>query len=659
MTLVVFDTETKLFRPGVMAPELVCVSFVEGDGPTGLVHVNDPACYPLVRGWLEDPDALLVGHHVPYDLAVVCAQWPDLTKSVFGKFDADRVACTKIRQQLLDIAAGQFRGHYQEIRKTKIDGTEVRSARWVKHGYTLDDLIFRAAGRRLDKTEDSYRMRYGELIDVPVSEWPETASHYAKADAAATRNVFLSQETHVAYMGDQFRQVRNAWARHLTSVWGLRTNKAGVENLERETIAALASIEDGLKTSGLVRDDGSRDTKRAKARILEVCATKGLTLHLTDTGMPSLDADACKASGDELLSDYAELTSLKMVLNKDVAALLGGTKYPVHTSFGLAETARATSAGPNVQNFRRLPGIREAFEPRAGKVYAQGDFSGLELHTFSQVCLALFGESRMAEVLNAGLDPHTAFAATLLGISYEEGVRRKKDPNDKAFDDARQTGKVANFGIPGGLGATSLVTYARSNYNVTITEPRAKELKAMWLEEWPESQKYFAHVAKLVDEDTGLAVIQQVISGRWRGGCHYTSACNSYFQGLGADAAHRALYLVSRACYTEPDSVLYGSRIVNFVHDEIFLETDDTPAAHDVAIELGRLMCAGANEFLPDVPARVEPLLARCWSKKSKPVFVDGKLRPWGPNDPCTCGKPRMHPSHEGAGSHGFVLVVS
>jgi len=56
---------------------------------------------------------------------------------------------------------------------------------------------------------------------------------------------------------------------------------------------------------------------------------------------------------------------------------------------------------------------------------------------------------------------------------------------------------------------------------------------------------------------------------------------------------------------------------------------DDGPQAHDVAIELGRLMLLGANEFLPDVPARVEPLLARCWSKKSKPVYSNGRLVPW------------------------------
>jgi DNA polymerase I-like protein with 3'-5' exonuclease and polymerase domains len=274
-------------------------------------------------------------------------------------------------------------------------------------------------------------------------------------------------------------------------------------------------------------------------------------------------------------------------------------------------------------------GIRECFVPRAGKVFAQADFSGLELHTLAQVCVTKFGKSHLAEALNAGLDPHTAVAADILGISYEEAVRRQKAGDDEEFDNARQTGKVLNFGLPGGLGAEKLCLFARKSYGVLLTEERARELKAQWLERWPETKLFFQHVSDLMDEDTGEGQVNQLFSQRIRSGCHYTAAANTYFQGLGADAAKRAHYLVVRACYAEPASVLYGSRPVNFVHDETICEVDDDEFAHDKAIELGRLMLLGANEFLPDVPARVEPLLARCWSKKSKPVYKSGRLVPW------------------------------
>jgi DNA polymerase I len=637
----VFDVESCLFRPGVKAPELVCVSWRTPGQEPGIIHADDPDTLPLVTGWLTGHE-LLAGHNVVYDFAVLGAKWPHLVPLIFEAYDADRITCTKIRQQLLDIAGGQFRGYLRKFEKpvctehedcdpaTCPKATMKKGARWVPHKYDLDDVAYRANGKRLDK--NTWRLRYGEFLHVPIAEWPEGARAYPLEDSSAALDVFLKQEEHVQYIPDQFRQARAAWSLHLTSVWGLRTHGPGVDKLERETRGALAAIEGDLKEAGLVRSggkkDGSRNVKVARAYMVQVCERLGKPVRLTDKGQVSLDSDACEASEDDLLEDYAELTSLKSVLAKDIPILRAGTVYPVHTSFGLAGSGRSTSSKPNVQNPRRLPGIRECFTPRAGKVFAQADFSGLELHTLAQCCVTLFGRSHLAEVLNAGIDPHTAFAADVLGVSYEEAVRRKK-AGDEEFDNARQTAKVANFGMGGGLGAEKLVLFARKSYGVILTEDRARELKAQWLERWSEMKLFFRYVSDLIDEDTGEGLVKQLFSDRLRGGCHYTAAANSLFQGLGADAAKRAHYLVTRACYAEPQSVLYGSRPVNQVHDETILEVDDDFRAHDKAVELGRLMVLGANEFLPDVPARVEPLLARCWSKKAKPVFKEGRLVPW------------------------------
>ena len=677
----VADNETCLFRPGVMAPELVCTSFAAPGLGAGILHANDPRLLPLITSWLEGHD-ILAGHHFPYDLATWCAKWPHLVPLVFAKFDRDEITDTLIRQQLLDIAAGEFRGVLRKFEKEitqeeevcKVHGDAcinhmacgnaghlvlqnvtriVQGAKWIPHNYNLDDLIYRASGRRLDK--NTWRLRYGEFIDVPVEQWPAGARQYPIDDSIACLEVLLKQEVHAQYIPDQFRQTRAAWGLHLTHLWGLRTHAPGVELLERETVAAIAEIEGGLREAGLIRTeiskltgkptkkDGSRNVAAARKLMVQVCETVGKPVRLTDGGQVSLDSDACEASENELLEDYAELTSLKAVLNKDLPMLRAGMVYPVHTTFGMAASCRSTSSKPNVQNPRRLPGIREAFIPRKGKVYAIADFSGLELHTLAQTCVTLFRQSQLAVELNAGIDPHTSFAAKILGISYEEGKRRKKNSEDKEFDNARQTAKVFNFGSPGGLGAENLCMFARKTYNVILTEPitpsepdpfrRAKVLKQQWMDHYPEMRIFFKHVGDLMEQsEEGHGIVQQLFSNRWRGGCHYTAACNTYFQGLGADAAKRALYLVTRACYAETSSVLYGSRPVNFVHDEVILEVDDDAYAHDKAMELGRVMIAGANEFLPDVPSRAEPLLARCWSKLAKPTYdANKRLIPWEP----------------------------
>jgi DNA polymerase-1 len=203
-------------------------------------------------------------------------------------------------------------------------------------------------------------------------------------------------------------------------------------------------------------------------------------------------------------------------------------------------------------------------------------------------------------------------AALILGISPEEAYRRIKDPDVK---EARQTAKVANFGFPGGLGPDALILFAWANYGVRLTRERAIWLKVKWFEAWPEMRKYFRLIESFKVGDR--YDVTQLVSGRLRGQCSFTAASNTMFQGLGADANHRGLWYVSRACYVEPRSPLYGSRPVNNIHDENILEVPNTleegiPAAK----EMSRLMCSGADEYIRDVPTKAPAMLMRFWSKE-------------------------------------------
>jgi hypothetical protein len=670
-----FDSETFRFRPGVQAPELVCLTWARPGFVPGIVHarMDELAAKELVAAWLKYNE-ILVGHHVPYDLGVIAAKWPEFLGDIFDKLDRNEIEDTKLRQQLLDIAAGEFRGYARKFEKEVVDeetGTVklVRGEVWVPHKYDLADVYYRATGIRLEK--DEWRRTYSQFADVPLSQWPEGARRYAMDDASATLEIRRQQEEHVKWIPDQHDQVRAAWALWLCQTWGLRTDLASVDELEVRTNVELEKIEEGLKKEGLVRrgkafggegKEGTRDLKKAKARMLRACGwvenpdpkgkekyvpvvPKPKPLRLTEKGNISLDEDACKASEDLLLEDYAEFTSLKNVLGKDIKILRGGTTYPVHTSYGMAASGRTTSSKPNVQNPRRLPGIRECWAPRAGYLFAQADYSSLELCTLAQVCWSRFGESKMRELINAGFDLHTQFASRLLRLSYEETVALVK-AKDKRAKTARQTSKVANFGYPGGLGAESFIVYAKGyDEDLNFTVEEAKDLKEEWLLEWPEIRKFFENIGKLVgDEDSGF--ITQLFSNRFRGGMKYCAACNTEFQGLGADAAKRGLYYVQRACYSprggmslgsppvadKSKSILYGCRVVLFVHDEIVMEVLDDEHAHDKAHEMSRLMCAGAKEFIPDVKVAADPILARRWSKEMEAVTnEEGRLIPWEP----------------------------
>jgi len=591
------DTETLPFGKGRMAPPIVCLSYADVDGRVRLLHHTEVA--PFVRRALAG-GATIVTHNGAYDFACLMAADPSIVPAVFEAYDDNRVQDTLVREQLIDLRRGDFRpGRYD---------------------------LAQVAKRRLgvDLGKDDWRLWYANLRDKPLSAWPDGAKRYAIDDSVATRDVWLDQEAD-GVPADQHNQARAALWLHLCGAWGIRTDPARVTKLAGELETERDALLVVLKAQGLVRKDGTRDMAAVKRRVKEAYLLMGyVPVPTTPTGAPCTDAATCDASGDDVLKAYGRLGEVNSKLNNYVPVLRMGT---VHARYGLAETGRTTCTiylgKGNLQNLPRTGGVRECYVPRPGYVFAGADYDGLELRTVAQACLRLVGHSELARALNAGLDPHLALAAQILGVDYDEAKARKK-AGDKEIDNARQTAKVANFGFPGGLGAERFVEYARGSYGVDISVERARDLKSQWLQRWPEFVAYFAHI-NVIDQ------VQHLFSGRVRGGdVPYTVACNSFFQGLGADAAKRAGWLICRACYAQPDSPLYGCRTVLFAHDEFLLEVPDDERADPAARELARLMCEGANQFLPDVPATTEACIMRYYSKDAKSVYdEDRRLVPW------------------------------
>jgi DNA polymerase-1 len=271
--------------------------------------------------------------------------------------------------------------------------------------------------------------------------------------------------------------------------------------------------------------------------------------------------------------------------------------------------------------------VRDCFVARDGKVFIGADYSTLELRTLAQCCLWLFGESTLAQHFLAGRDPHMELGAKILGISYDEMVRRYRadDPEAKK---ARQDAKIANFGFPGGLGPFTFVEYA-DNFGVKIDLMQARELRQQWFEALPEMRLYFHHIQQLSGNQRHFQ-LKQLGSGRIRDGVTFTSAANSYFQGLAADGAKAALCAVSRECFLDKSSPLYGSRPVLFIHDEIIIEAPEQSDYRKVAGRLEEVMIEQMMQCVPDVPIEAEATVFRRWSKDAKAVYSDdGRLLVW------------------------------
>lgn len=91
-------------------------------------------------------------------------------------------------------------------------------------------------------------------------------------------------------------------------------------------------------------------------------------------------------------------------------------------------------------------------------VYSSVDYKAGELFCHAQSCIWLLGRSDLAQVLLDNKDPHSDLGALVLGVSYEEFDRRKKET---AFKNMRQASKPFNFGRPAGMGPSKVVISQR------------------------------------------------------------------------------------------------------------------------------------------------------------------------------------------------------
>jgi hypothetical protein len=413
----------------------------------------------------------------------------------------------------------------------------------------------------------------------------------------------------------------------------MRTDRVMVNRFGAETVAKLEQYKEKLLAAGMLvgpDKNGHYTAKTAPAQehAGRVWAALGIEGPTTPGGDWQLDADAVELSKDPLLIAFQGYKSAANAMSK-VEMVAAGIEFPIHTRYDeLKVTGRVSSSEPNVENLPTEPGCRECFVPRKGFVFVDNDYDGLELRTLAQCCKWALGRSRLADALREGLDPHLMLAADMRGITYDAAKARGggKNQNDLDLYLARQTGKVANFGLGGGIGWATFQKQARAKYDVILTEEQAREVIATWRRTWPEMNSYFEYVKRFMGP-TGEGSIRQFKSNRIRGGCTFTEASNSFFQGLGADVAKGALYAVVRECFIG-NGALRGSHPVAFVHDEIIVESPEE-IGHECAHEVTRIMVEVANTWMPDVVSGAPPMLTRRLSKLAKETYRDGRLVPW------------------------------
>lgn len=636
-------------------------------------------------------ECVLAFQNGPYDFAVLAAEYPQAIPLIFDAHEAGGIHDTMYAEQLIDIARGTLRLKQDE------DTGEYTSAK----SYGLEAMANQHL--RAPFYKDEWRMRYVELRDVAIADYPEAAAKYPQLDAEYTlriaelqRDIARDMNPHDPLVAALSHTCRTYLALHYASCWGRELDPDRVAKLHAATSAYCDTFVPDLEKVGLVNrvrkgaKAGTITKKKAPLQALVVrdwierlggeydqhfdrdwsiedCTTAVLAdpanflpeNMLTDGGTSGVRQVKCAAS---VLQDAVDprLTAMALFLEAEklrtsFAVPLQKFGYgPTHARYGFAETGRTTCSGGSKRNRmalndqqmpRKLPkalalimleqfgeeiDVRSCYVARDGWMLSSVDFASLEMCTFAQVCIWMVGFSKLAEAINQGVDPHTLFACALLGTSYEEALALVK-ASDVEATAMRQRAKVGNFGFPGGMGAAKFRQYAKQQ-GVIISEADAKHLKSMFLDRWPEAKDYFTVVGDLIGE--GDAVCVQHGSERVRGGMRFTDACNGFFQGLAADGATEAVWNVTREMYDERlGSVLYGSRISAFVHDEIIAE-HPACVAHEAAERMTQVMIETMQRWVPDVKISAEPALMTRWMKGAKTVRDhSGRLQPWEPEN--------------------------
>ncbi|SDA51600.1 DNA polymerase I [Butyrivibrio sp. INlla18] len=259
--------------------------------------------------------------------------------------------------------------------------------------------------------------------------------------------------------------------------------------------------------------------------------------------------------------EYRGLTKLKSTYADGLAAYIADDNR-IHTSFNqtITATGRISSTEPNLQNIPmrtelgRL--IRKVFVPKDGYVFADADYSQIELRI-----LAHMSEDKgLIEAYHEGKDIHRITASKVFHVPFEEVTSLQ-----------RRNAKAVNFGIVYGISAFGL------SQDLSISAHEAKEYMEKYFETYPGVKKYQEDVIA----STKAKGYSETMFGRRRPVPELKAsnfnlrqfgervAMNAPIQGTAADIMKIAMIDV----FFKLKELSLKSKLILQIHDELVIET--------------------------------------------------------------------------------------
>lgn len=680
---IAIDTETRLIEDRNV-PQIALASVSDGRLHR-LIHPKD------LDSFIDrHKDAHFVCHNASFDFEVILASLRDPLPWV-EVADTGRLHDTMILDSLIRL------GKDDSYPKSRDLGTLARNY----------------LGVVIDK-DDPFRLRYAELIDRPWDLADPGFFTYAIKDAIVTRKLwdvlsaiaskllFPYRDSLLPDAWDRFGplteslQVRGAIALRQIERNGISLDRGRVVDTKSKLTSEIEVLTTKLQqlpeSGGLFKRNklgelsltASGKPAMNRLRLCEILTEIAEELELTDT--PTTGKTGKIGSSVKYWGQYAERSSFLSLwiqleevskLCQFFAGLASEKIHPRYTT--LVRTGRTSCHGPNIQQLPRSGGFREMVVPSRGFLFLQIDYSAIELRTLAAVCEDRYGSSRLASVIREGVDPHAFTASMFAGVSPEDF---NSLPNRKQL---RQQAKALNFGIPGGLGAKSLVTYAATTYGVELSLDEATVFRDRLIREvYPELGEYLKEdpiallagnlrtspfrVRSLFDSDSLVGALKRIVSGKGKAsGAEYGDAfvdrlwnslealnCNRTLAEAisnreAGDNLFRSLFfgpvitstgrLRGRVGFSQSRNTpfqgiaadgaklalwnLYkaGFRTVAFIHDEALIEIPEDANHTEEAKRVEEILCRSMEEFTGSIPIACEYSLADRWYKAAEAVF--------------------------------------
>lgn len=428
-----FDTETTHVEP--TQAELVGMSFAYQSGEAYYVPVpagkeKAQALVEIFRPVLEDEKITKIAQNLKYDAIVFKWYGVEIRGAYFD---------TMVAHYLLE---PEMRHGMDYLAETYLSYSPV----------SIETLIGKGKGQL-------------NMRDVPV----EKVSDYAAEDADITLQLKLLFAPKLAEGGVQalFDAIECPLIKVLADLEyeGVRIDSDYLADYSQELEAQILDLENSIyEQAGVKFNIGS--PKQVGDLLFERLKIpyKGAK---TKTGQYSTDEDKLQELAPEFpiiqtILNFRGLSKLKSTYVDALPKMVNPRTGRIHSSFNqaLAATGRLSSNNPNLQNIPvRTPEgakVRRAFIPRDEKhTLLSADYSQIELRLIAEIS----GDAAMLEAFQNGQDIHTATAAKVFNVPFEEVTREQ-----------RYQAKTVNFSIVYGAGATNL------SRQLSIKRTEAKEL---------------------------------------------------------------------------------------------------------------------------------------------------------------------------------------